>query len=443
MRRFRFHPYCEPAGEKSGSGSADATAALVATLKGAMDEKFAEFRAEIEAKSRKPVTGHMDGVQDVNGPAVTETKDLSLDVDERDVLNARMGWRIMRGYYLSAALKGLAAPMEAGPERVSGEKEWAPKMRASLKKMEAAAKKGYLSLAVTKAGQNISTFADGGIWATETLSGELIAYLREESLMLSLPGLRKLGGYGTRIVFNRQKTAPSAQWVGEGQAATESKVTWDEVVLGAHKLAALTTISNDLIRLANGMAAAEAGDQLRIVMAEAVDLALINGSGSGKPNGVYTLTDSSHKVTVSAPDSTQNRVNDLDKLMKLVRKAFIPGARNGVYLMATDDFYILKAMRTTEGYVFPTLRDASPTLNGRPVLESTRLEGIGSSSKNILGYVVPEHLLFGEPRAMEFEVGENGNDFKNDECSVRGLGYADFGMKYRKAAAFYTDAKYT
>lgn len=415
------------------------TVDVQAIAKAAAEEALAPYKDLIE-KAKASKTNHLNGPPQ-DAPATSEAKDLSLDVEKGREMDARFGWRIIDAYYASAAAKGLARPLSADDNR-GHEKEWAPSMRKKLKAMHAAAAKGYLSKPVNKAGQNISTFEDGGLWARETVSGEVLAFLREDSIMLSLPGMQRITGYGTKLTMNRQKTAPSAQWLGEGVAPTASKVTWDDVTLGAHKLGGNTTISNDFIRLANGAAASFAGAQLRIVMAELIDLSLISGSGAARPTGVYTSTHADHKVTVNASDNAQNRVTDMSKLMKIVRKAHIPMAKAGVYIMATDDFYVLRDMRTTEGYVFPTLREATPTLNGRPVFETTHFEGLGTSSKNILGYGCPQHLILGESGPMEFEVGESGDDFKNDECSVRGIGYVDFGMLYKKSWAFFNNAQY-
>lgn len=424
----KFHSLCEPAGEKPGTGSAavDSTEALIGKFKSMMDERF----GAIEAKLGQKATSHMAGVEGATQePSVITGKDLSLDVAEGQEDAARWGWRVKSAFYKRAIAAG-----RDDDSRVIA-------LGKSLKRMNEAAAKGYLK-PVRKAGQFLSTFEDGGLWAKETHAGEMIAFLREASIILSLPGLPTYSGYGTRLTITRQGSTASAEWVGEGKGPTASSLTYDECVLGSHKLMGKVPISGDLLRLGTGSAAATVGNELRIVMAEKIDDACLNGKGSGKPNGLFQLTDAAHKFDISGTGS-QNKIDDTLKLPFSLRKALIPGAFQGVYLLAVSTQQHLAGLRGSDTYIFDGMRDLeSPTLHGKRVAPSTKLEDIGTGEESVLGYVLPQHYAFGEAAPMDISVGEAGDDFTNDMVTVRGIAYADFGMKYRKAAAWLKNVSY-
>jgi HK97 family phage major capsid protein len=394
-----------------------------------------EVQAQIDAAVKAAVlaqkaTNHMSGVQHAGNeerPAATEAKDLALDVSDEQAEAARWGWRVKAAFHKRAVAAG-----REDDSRIQA-------LGKTLKRVQDAASKGYLK-PVRKAGQYISTFEDGGLWAKETHAGEMIAFLREASLILSLPGLPTYSGYGTRMVITRQGSTASAEWVGEGKTSAPSGITYDECVLGSHKLMGKVPISGDLLRL--GGAAATVGNELRTVMGETIDDACLNGKGSGKPTGLFQMTADAHKFDISGTGS-QNKIDDTLKLPFALRTAKIPGAFGGSFLAPVTTHQHLAGVRGQDTYIFEEMRDLdNPKLHGKRVVSSMKLEDIGTGGESVLGYVLAQYLAFGEAAAMEVAVGESGDDFTNDMVTVRGIAYADFGMKYRKAAAWLKNVSY-
>jgi HK97 family phage major capsid protein len=399
---------------------------LLAAMKAQNEEQLAPVLALAKTKAGP---GFTPPGADANQPVTSDAKDLQLDVAPGMEMVARMGWRAKRKYLDRANAMGVTD-------------SWVKSMKADMDRMEKAAKSGYLST-VGKAGQFLSNFQEGGaIWAKETVSGELIEFLRAASIILSLPGLRTVSGYGGKLTYSRQNTSATGEWSGEGASATASSITFGDVILGAHKWTGRVPISNDIMRLGTGDASVTVGLDLRAAAGEALDDACLNGQGAGKPTGLYVLTDSSHKVGI-AGTSIQNKVDDTLALPRLLEDAFIPGHGEGVYLMGTTTFYGLAGQRGTDAYTFEGLRNlANPTLHGRPVLRSTKLKTIGDSGAAVIGYVQPMHCVFGESHPMEVAMGESGDDFAKDMMTARIIMYGDFGMRYRKAAAWKKNVSY-
>jgi HK97 family phage major capsid protein len=400
-----------------------------AAIQASIDKALAPIAAALKA----PIPGAAQGLPGAasHGLTATEAKDLQLDVPTGQEHAARVGWLAKAQYHERAKAFG------------RGGEAWAKKMATDLERVDKAIKGGYL-VAVTKAGQFLSSFVDGGaLWSRETVSGEMIEFLRPMSIILGMPGIRTVSGYGSRIQYSKQNTSVTVEWVGEGNGPTASSLTYGEVILGAHKLMGTVPITNDIMRLGTGDAAAAVGLDLQSAGAEAIDDACLNGTGTGKPNGLFKITDAAHLVNISGT-TTQNKVDDSLTLIQYLEDAYIPGFADGVYLLASTTYYSLAGLRASDQYVFPELRNqAAPTLHGRPVRRSTKLKNIGTGGNtHALGYVQPMHCVVGEANPMTVEVGESGDDFAKDKMTVRLVGYADFGMRYKKAAAFRKNVSY-
>jgi HK97 family phage major capsid protein len=402
--------------------------AAQAAIQAAIDKALAPIAAALKAPATSAAAG-LPGAS--HGLTATEAKDLQLDVPPGQEHAARVGWLAKAQYHERAKAFG------------RGGEAWAKKMATDLERVDKAIKGGYL-VAVTKAGQFLSSFVDGGaLWSRETVSGEMIEFLRPMSIILGMPGIRTVSGYGSRIQYSKQNTSVTVEWVGEGNGPTASSLTYGEVILGAHKLMGTVPITNDIMRLGTGDAAAAVGLDLQSAGAEAIDDACLNGTGTGKPNGLFKITDSTHLVGITGT-TVQNKVDDTLTLIQKLEDAYIPGFADGVYLLASTTYYSLAGLRATDQYVFPELRNqAAPTLHGRPVRRSTKLKNIGTGGNtHALGYVQPMHCVVGEANPMTVEVGESGDDFAKDKMTVRLVGYADFGMRYKKAAAFRNNVSY-
>lgn len=388
-------------------------------------EKFVETKAmqiaegviadRMKAAPQAPVTsGQRDRVLDPSDPAQDKV--------------AKMGWRLMAEYYQQAVRHGQAKGLDAKNEL---EKDKFKSLHRGLLKAKAT-------------GQFLSIFDQGGsIHERETQSGDLVDFLRAASIFLRMQGTRQVSGYGGKLTIGTLDSGATAYWVGEGEAPTTSDVGTGQLVLGAHKAMGLVPVSNDIMRLGTGDGAAIAGQDAQAAMADLFDSAAFNGSGAGKPQGIYTLTHSANKTDI-AGTSVQNKVDDLLSLPQQIEQAFIPGALDGVYVLPTETFYHLMGLRATDVYVFPELRDlGSPTLNGRPVFRTTKLENAGTGgTTNVYGYGIPGEVYVGEGSGMEVAIGENASDFSKDMMTVRIVAYLDVLMRRSKAWSWKKNSSY-
>lgn len=129
--------------------------------------------------------------------------------------------------------------------------------------------------------------AGAGGFLVKTENVGFIDMLRNRAVAFRM-GVRRLSGLNGSVTIPRQSAAATAVWLAnEAATITESQQTFVQVALSPKNVGAYTEISRQLLlQSAPGAEGIVTGD-LAEVVALAVDLAVLNGSGaSGQPTGV-------------------------------------------------------------------------------------------------------------------------------------------------------------
>lgn len=136
---------------------------------------------------------------------------------------------------------------------------------------------------MTTAGVSGSNYLVG----TENQAGNFIELLRNRSVALAM-GATRIGGLVGNVTIPKQTAAGTAYWLAdETTSITESQPTIGQLNLTAKHVAALTEISEQLMRQSSPDAEQMVMSDLAKVLALAVDVAIIRGSGSnGQPQGI-------------------------------------------------------------------------------------------------------------------------------------------------------------
>lgn len=131
--------------------------------------------------------------------------------------------------------------------------------------------------------------AGGHTVSTDLLASSFIDLLRNRAVMMGLGTvITDLNG---NIAIPRQTGGATAYWVGENAAPTESQQAFDQVTLSPETVAAFTEYSRKLILQSSIDVEAFVRGDLARVLALAIDLASINGSGaSNEPTGILNQT---------------------------------------------------------------------------------------------------------------------------------------------------------
>lgn len=128
----------------------------------------------------------------------------------------------------------------------------------------------------------------GKLVATDLVS--FIDALRNKMVVTSL-GAQMLSGLVGQIAIPRQTAGATAYWVAESGAPTESQQTIDQVTMNPKTVGAFTDISRKLMLQSSIDVEAFVRNDLATVLALAIDLAAINGSGSNnQPTGILATS---------------------------------------------------------------------------------------------------------------------------------------------------------
>lgn len=128
--------------------------------------------------------------------------------------------------------------------------------------------------------------AGGHTVATELLAQSFIDLLRN-SMVVRSAGATILSGLVGNIAIPRQTGGATAYWVAENGAPTESQQAFDQVTLSPKTVGAFTDISRRLLMQSSMDVEGFVRSDLATVLALAIDLAALHGSGSSnQPTGV-------------------------------------------------------------------------------------------------------------------------------------------------------------
>ncbi len=159
------------------------------------------------------------------------------------------------------------------------------------------------------------TAAQGGyLVGTEHLAQSFIEMLRNKMVVLQA-GARFMGGLVGDIAIPKQTGGATAYWVDpESASVTESQQAVDQLALSPNTVGALTDISRKLLLQATPDAEDFVRDDLARVVALAIDLASLHGSGSGaEPTGIANTTGvATVAIGANGGDPTWDHIVDLE-----------------------------------------------------------------------------------------------------------------------------------
>ena len=138
---------------------------------------------------------------------------------------------------------------------------------------------------------NVTTATAGGnTVATNLLAASFIDRLRNKMAVTGL-GAQFLTGLVGNIAIPRATGGATAYWVAESNAPNESQAAFDQVTMSPKTVGAFTDISRKLLLQSSMDVEGFVRNDLATVLALAIDLAAINGSGaSNQPRGLLNTS---------------------------------------------------------------------------------------------------------------------------------------------------------
>lgn len=252
--------------------------------------------------------------------------------------------------------------------------------------------------------------ADGGYLVPIEYDRRLIDVLEEENIIRSLA--TKITTSGEHKI-NIAATKPAAAWIEEGGALTFGDATFDQTFLDAFKLHVAIKVTEELLydnafNLENYIIT-----QFGKALANAEEDAFLNGSGAGKPTGIFASTKGGHVI------NTLTAAIKSDDMLDLVYDLKRPYRKNASFIMNDATLAQLRKLKDNNGaYIWqPSYQAGEPD--------------------HILGYTVytsayapADAIAFGD--YSYYNIGDRGSrSFKQLNELFAGNGMIGFVAKER------------
>ena len=133
----------------------------------------------------------------------------------------------------------------------------------------------------------VGTTTAGGYLVDTDLQAQSFIEMLRNKMVLRTAGAQYLGGLVGDVAIPKQTAGGTAYWVAESGAPTESQQTVGQVALTPHTLGAYTDISRKLLKQASLDVEMFVRNDLASLLAIAIDLAGLHGTGAdNQPTGV-------------------------------------------------------------------------------------------------------------------------------------------------------------
>ena len=237
------------------------------------------------------------------------------------------------------------------------------------------------------------------------LVGEVIEYLRPQTIV---------GRFGTgnapslrRVPFNvriqGQIGGGAADWVGEGKGKPVTKFGYEATILRWTKIAAISVLSEDLLRFSTPSAEMLVRDSLRDVIVERMDDDFID------PNVTAIADVRPAAITVGAATSVASGIDaaairaDIKTAVTAFITANIP-VTSLVIVMRSSQALALSLMRNTLGQrEFPDMTVAGGTLEGIPVIASQYVP------QGIVAFVSAENIFLADDGGVSIDMSREAS----------------------------------
>ncbi|EKH9212909.1 phage major capsid protein [Vibrio parahaemolyticus] len=171
----------------------------------------------------------------------------------------------------------------------------------------------------------------------------------------------------------------SAGWVDELGAYPESDMSGARKVLGAHKLGRICKVSEELLADEAVSLEATLSDAFAKSFGDAEEVAMWNGDGNKKPNGIANQVTKTQEAAAAAGIAA----DDLIDLQHAVKRAY---RKNGVYVMNDKTIAMVRKLKNLNGeYIWQdSMKEGEPDrLLGKPVYSTDAIDLPGANKKSV------------------------------------------------------------
>lgn len=225
----------------------------------------------------------------------------------------------------------------------------------------------------------IGTDSEGGYLVPDEFEQTLIQALLDQNIMRQMAQIVQTSSGDKKIPVAASKG--TAAWVDEEGEIPESDDAFGQVTIGAHKLATMIKISEELLNdSVFNLEVYVAGEFARRIGTKEEEAFFI-GDGSGKPTGIFNETGGADLGVTTAGAGIA-----ADELIDLYYSLRSPYRKNASFVMNDATVKAIRKLKDNNGqYLWqPSLQAGQPdSVLSRPVMTSAYIPIIASGAKTI------------------------------------------------------------
>lgn len=298
--------------------------------------------------------------------------------------------------------------------------------------------------------------ASGGFLVPDTMSSEIIEFLRPQTAFLR-GNPRRIPMPNGSFTQPGGATGASTGYGEELANASVTEQTFREINMTAKELKTLIPVSNQFLDFSLSSARQFVEQDLRDSASETMDAKMFRGMGTnGEPLGLFNIPGiGSAAATDSTTPTMANIDSDLRKAINgLVARTNPVNLAGAAWVISRRILGYMEDMRDGNGnFAYPTLQGDNKTLKGIPVLDTTNIpENLGAgSNEGFISLVAFPHVLFGEAGGTDVAVSDSASytrggvtysAFQRGETLMKITQRHDVGLRHVHAVFVLTAVKW-
>ena len=301
----------------------------------------------------------LDAHQDENGVMNAEDTQTYERMEQEVVDLGRAIDRMERAEQMEREMNAEPAnPMLTGrPERPAPDDPKRGTASDAYKKAFWAQLKGRTSYEVRNALQ-VGELTEGGYTVPDEFEHQLVEALQEENIMRNLVHVITTASGDRKIPL--VTSYGTASWIEEEQQIQESDVAFNQITLGAHKLATAIRISQELLQDSAFDMAGFITHEFQRRAGAAEEEAILSGDGSHQPIGLLHATLGA-EVGVTTASSTAITAEELIDLQHSLKSGY---RRKAAFIMNDSTIKAVRKLKDGQGqYLWqPSIREGVPDM---------------------------------------------------------------------------------
>lgn len=242
---------------------------------------------------------------------------------------------------------------------------------------------------------------DGGYLVPDEFDSKLVQKLYDDSVMRKLATVIRTSGDHKIAVAG---DAATASWVGEGAAIPESSTTFGQKALGAHKLATMLKVSEELLNDSAFDLESYISDAFGRAVSELEDSAFVSGAANStdKPIGLLPSI-----ATDGITTSEKTGVVSFDDLISVYFSLKAPYRQNATWIMNDTTVSAIRKLKDSNGnYIWQpsTVAGTPDMILARPYVTSDYAPAFsGTDTGAAIGFGDMSYYWIGDREGISFK----------------------------------------